>query len=103
MNAQVDAVKKSMLQELKKQKQRYEKLEAVLGHKENKYHRRLDRAKMELKDAIRVLTSKWMEEMGRLEEENKRKQIELHRVADKVQIVIEESEEIKRNYENQQQ
>lgn len=58
---------------------------------------------MELKDAIRVLTSKWMEEMGRLEEENKRKQIELHRVADKVQIVIEESEEIKRNYENQQQ
>ena len=103
MNAQVDAVKKSMLQELQKQKQRYDKLEAVLNQKENEYHRRLDRAKMELKDAIRVLTSKWMEEMGRLEEENKRKQIELHRVADKVQIVIEESEEIKRNYENQQQ
>lgn len=45
----------------------------MLSHKENEYHRRLDRAKMELKDAIRVLTSKWMEEMGRLEEENKRK------------------------------
>ncbi len=41
---------------------------------------------------MRVLTNKWMEEIMRVEEDNKRKDIELQRIMDKVQMVISDNE-----------
>lgn len=40
---------------------------------------------------MRVLTNKWMEEIMRVEEDNKRKDIELQRIMDKVQMVISDN------------
>lgn len=40
---------------------------------------------------MRVLTNKWMEEIIRVEEDNKRKDIELQRIMDKVQMVISDN------------